>query len=120
MPAGPSKFEGEGFATFALYDLSLLSGQDEDTGTTGYDGERYMLFRGSVEILDSTSADASAYGYTDAEIVDGTDELRVCVGAILTEDAQGFVYGQTFEDTDELERVWSGILDETETEDDEN
>ncbi len=119
MPAGPGKFEGEGFATFALHDLSMISGQDEDAGTTEYGGDWYALFRGSVDVEPEPKRDASDYGYTDAEIVEGTDILRECVGAVLIEDAQGFVYGKTFEDTDELERVWAEILDETETEDDE-
>ena len=116
MPAGPGKFEGEGFATFALYRLSLDSAQDDEVGTVddiGWHG----LFRGPVEVEleDPIVAEGAEYGYTAEEISDGATALSRMRGAILGETSQGFVWAVLYskDDTtngrDGLETDWAEL-----------
>jgi len=99
-PYGPGKFNT--ILDSLVYDLSLDGGPDEETGDVSETGTWYGLLRGSVEI----SADVLSVAgetLTDSEKAFLSRQL----GAILSENDQGFVSVEYFESAEELELSWS-------------
>ena len=119
MPAGLGKFEGEGFATWILYNLSLDSAQDDTAGSVDTFGW-HALFQGSIpreDIDPKVIQEGEESGRTPEEVDDGLRWLEQMQGAILGETSQGFVWSVLYSEGDRyngqpgLEHDWRELVE---------
>ncbi|MDD3492573.1 MAG: hypothetical protein PHZ19_03650 [Candidatus Thermoplasmatota archaeon] len=90
---GPGKFEGNYNCDLAeaLYDLTMVSGQDEEVGSVAETGLWAGVFR-------------------DLSDLNIKEDGQKIVGAIVTEDDQGFFDYETFSNRKKLEQAWKRIV----------
>lgn len=93
---GPGRFEGEPASTFILDHLTM-DGEGEQIMYAEDAG--CVVFDGQFTVADySADADLAAvdYGYCQPCVDAAWCELRDMVGAVVSWDAQGFVYGRVY------------------------
>lgn len=106
--SGPGKFEGEAEFVEYLYALSL-DGANEECGGELWGMASYACkLDGPFDLSRFHEIMGREPTAEEAELLTGT------VGAILTEDSQGFVHGELYCSAEEYERSWDEILDEFE------
>lgn len=96
-PAPPGKFEGGYVIDESVYEL-MLDGPDEEVGDVFGKGMWYSLLE-SLDGLDTSD-------FTEDE----KEFIAEQVGAIISEDSQGFVTVEYFDSHKELEKAWREIL----------
>ena len=97
---GPGKFNT--MLDAYVYSVSL-EGSTDDEISSEYSGTWYGLIRHGHTIWSDQDPDREAL--TEAE----ADYLRACAGAILTEDTQGFVYVEYFDNMTDLDNMWRDL-----------
>ena len=103
-PYGPGKFST--ILDSYVYSVSLDGGADEESGSVSETGRWYGLMRNGSTIFRGN--DPLLGTLNDAE----REELTSSAAVILTEDSQGFVDAEYYEDLAEAERIWASIIDE--------
>lgn len=113
----PGRFDSR--LTELVYELSLDGGPDEEAGSAPDVGLWAGLMRDGRNMSQALHADSSHYHLTvrDAPLL---LELEDLAGVILTENDQGFVAGEGFEDGEELEERWEELAEELSGGDEDN
>ena len=99
-----------------VYSTSL-DGVDEEAGSSS---EAPGLWAGLLRGDMLESVEAAARENKDALTEDERDLLRQSVGAIMTEDTQGFVHVEYYDDAAKLERDWKALEEDLSIPEDED
>jgi hypothetical protein len=94
-----------------LYAVSLEGGADEEAGDVSESGRWYGLMRGSFK---PTPKEIEYFELDRDEVI----RLRHATGAIISQDDQGFLDSEIFDNESEMEDAWSEIMGEEYPDDD--
>jgi len=103
---GPGKFENSGALGVLFYAIAGEGWTDEEAGDVSEFGRWYGLVRGPFILGDLARNFPKEWSELDAE---DHATLRHAVGAIITEDTQGFVDIETYTSLKKLNKVWAAI-----------
>lgn len=101
---GPGKFST--IVDSYVYDVSLQSGCDEEEGSVSDNGTWYGIMRNGRSIF--KDHDPMLETLNDAE----QELLTSSAGLIISENDQGFVYVEYFDDAAKMEAKWAEITKE--------